>query len=232
MFYWAAFSLGLLGSLHCAGMCAPIALSLPYPEKTAWGRLKSILLYNTGRLITYSLIGLLFGLLGKGLFLAGWQQAVSIGMGVILLLISFSFIKPEKTLLSNTYVSSAYFWLKQQLGRRLQQYGHRSVFFIGLLNGLLPCGLVYVAIVGALTAEQAWQGMFYMASFGLGTFPLMIAVVSSGLWLKPSIRSAFTRLYPLVLFALAVLLIWRGLLLQIPRSLELWEALGQPVFCH
>lgn len=232
MFYWAAFSMGLLGSLHCAGMCAPIALSLPYPEQTRWGRLKSILLYNTGRLITYSLIGLVFGLMGKGLFFAGWQRAVSIVMGVFLLLVSFSLINPERSLMSNNYVSRAYLWLKQQLGKRLQQKGDRSIFLVGLLNGILPCGLVYLAIVGALTAEHAWQGMFYMASFGLGTFPLMIAVVWSSVWLKPGIRTFFTRFYPVFLFALAILLIWRGLLLQIPRSLELWEALGQPVFCH
>ncbi|PHN03852.1 sulfite exporter TauE/SafE family protein [Flavilitoribacter nigricans] len=232
MFYWAAFSMGLLGSLHCAGMCAPIALSLPYPEDTRWGRLKSILLYNLGRLITYSLIGLIFGLLGKGLFLAGWQRVVSIGMGIFLLLVSFSLINPERTLLSNSFLSGAYLRLRQQLGKRLQQHGNRSIFWVGLLNGILPCGLVYLAIIGALTAEHVWQGMFYMASFGLGTFPLMIAVVWSGLWLKPGIRSVFTRFYPIVLFALAILLIWRGLLLQIPRSLELWEALGQPVFCH
>lgn len=232
MFYWAAFTMGLLGSLHCAGMCAPIALSLPYPDRDAWGRMRNVLLYNTGRLITYSLIGLLFGLLGKGLFFAGWQRAVSVGMGVILLLVSFSLIKPEKFLLANRHLSRLYVWLKTQLGTRLKRAGGSSIFVVGLLNGLLPCGLVYLAIIGAMTAEQVWQGVFYMASFGLGTFPLMIAVVWSGLWLRPGIRQIFTRFYPILLFALAVLLIWRGLLLQIPRSLELWEALGQPVFCH
>lgn len=232
MFYWAAFSMGLLGSLHCAGMCAPIALSLPYPEQQGWKRLKSILLYNSGRLITYSLLGLLFGLLGKGLFLAGWQRGISILMGTGLLLASFSLINPERSLMTNKYLSQAYLWLKQQLGRRLSNTSSTSIFTVGLLNGLLPCGLVYLAIVGALTAEHSWQGMFYMASFGLGTFPLMIAVVWSGMWLKPNLRMIFTRLYPVFLFALGALLIWRGLLLQIPRSLELWEALGQPVFCH
>lgn len=232
MFYWAAFSMGLLGSLHCAGMCAPIALSLPYPLHSNRERLKSVLLYNTGRLITYSMIGLVFGLLGKGLFLAGWQRSVSMLMGVLLLLVAFSLINPERSLLANRYISRMYFWLRQQLGKHLQQHGNRSIFLVGLLNGMLPCGLVYLAIVGALTAEFAWQGMFYMASFGLGTFPLMIAVIWSGTWLKPSLRSAFTRFYPYVLIALALLLFWRGLLLQFPRSLELWEALGQPVFCH
>lgn len=232
MFYWAAFSIGLLGSLHCAGMCAPIALSLPYPDSGKWGRLKGILLYNAGRLITYSLLGLLFGLLGKGLFLAGWQRAVSIGMGLVLLLASLAVIHPERYLLSHPLLSRGYLRLKQLLGAYLSRRGHGSVLLVGLLNGLLPCGLVYVAIAGAVTAEHAWQGMAYMASFGLGTFPLMMAVVWSGVWLKPNLRSAFSRLYPVVLFALGLLLLWRGLLLHVPRSLELWEALGQPVFCH
>lgn len=232
MFYWAAFSMGLLGSLHCAGMCAPIALALPYPEQSSWGRLRYVLLYNAGRLVTYSLLGLIFGLLGKGLFLAGWQQAISLVMGLILLLASLSFINPERSLMGNARIAQAYLWLKQQLGKRLKNSGATSVFAVGLLNGMLPCGLVYLAIIGAVTAEHSWQGMFYMASFGLGTFPLMVAVVWSGQWLKPGARRAFTRFYPVFLFALAVLLIWRGLLLQIPRSLELWEALGQPVFCH
>ncbi|MCB0631694.1 MAG: sulfite exporter TauE/SafE family protein [Saprospiraceae bacterium] len=232
MFYWAAFSMGLLGSLHCAGMCAPIALSLPYPEQSAGGKLRSILLYNFGRLITYSLIGLVFGLMGKGLFLAGWQRGISIVMGVFLLLVSFSLLNPEKTLMANPAISRAYLWLKRQLGRYMQRTGPFSIFLVGLLNGILPCGLVYLAIIGATTAEHAWQGMFYMASFGLGTFPIMIAVVWSGQWIKPGIRRIFTRFYPVFVFALAVLLIWRGLLLEVPRSLELWEALGQPVFCH
>lgn len=232
MFYWAAFSMGLLGSLHCAGMCAPIALSLPYAEHSTAGKLRSILLYNFGRLITYSLIGLIFGLLGKGLFLAGWQRGISIVMGIFLLLVSFSLFNPERFLMSNSGISRAYLWLKNQLGRFMQRTGPGSIFFVGLLNGILPCGLVYLAIIGAMTAEHAWQGMFYMASFGLGTFPLMIAVVWSGQWIKPNIRRIFTRFYPIFLFTLAVLLIWRGLLLEIPRSLELWEALGQPVFCH
>lgn len=232
MFYWAAFSLGLLGSLHCAGMCAPIALSLPYPESSRWGQVRNVLLYNAGRIVTYSLIGLVFGLLGKGLFLAGWQRGISIAMGIFLLLVSLSLVHPEQSLMRNPVLGRLYLRLKQLLGSQLHRHGKRSIFLVGLLNGLLPCGLVYLAVVGALTAEHTWQGVSYMASFGLGTSPLMIAVVSSGLWLGPGIRSVFARLYPIVLFALALLLIWRGLLLEIPRSLELWEALGQPIFCH
>ena len=75
---WTALVLGLAGSFHCIGMCGPIAFVIPVDRSSKSRMIFQIFLYNLGRIITYSLIGVLFGLIGKGLYLAGFQQRLSI----------------------------------------------------------------------------------------------------------------------------------------------------------
>ncbi|MGZ4043606.1 MAG: sulfite exporter TauE/SafE family protein, partial [Bacteroidia bacterium] len=89
----AAISLGLLGSFHCIGMCGPIALALPVHQATVFRKVVAILLYNSGRIITYSLLGLLFGIIGQGFAVFGLQQVLSVSLGTLILL---SIILPKK----------------------------------------------------------------------------------------------------------------------------------------
>ncbi len=209
---WMAFLLGFAGSAHCAGMCGPLALALPH-----WGRGQGSfyagrLLYNCGRIVTYSAMGALFGLLGRGFALAGFQRWVSLGLGVVILIgLIFSPRFANKVL-----VTRAVTRLKSILGGLFQRRGASAMFGIGLLNGLLPCGLVYVACAGATTTGNFLTGVEYMLAFGLGTLPMMLLISIVGTKLRFALRFKLQRLIPVSLAIVGALLILRGLALGIP----------------
>lgn len=209
---WTAFLLGFVGSAHCAGMCGPLALALPH-----WGRgqgsfFAGRLLYNLGRIVTYSLMGAVFGVLGQGVELAGLQRWVSLVLGVGIL--AGLFVAPR--FVNRIPVAGAVNWLKGRLGKLLQTRGSMAMFGIGLLNGLLPCGLVYVACAGATTTGGVLSGVAYMVAFGLGTLPMMLAISLFGTKLQFALRFKVQRLIPASLAIVGLLLLLRGMALGIP----------------
>jgi uncharacterized protein len=216
MFY-TAFIMGLLGSFHCVGMCAPIALALPVAHKTRWNLLKSRILYNLGRIFTYSLLGAVIGLLGRGLALSGSQQWLSIAIGSLILILMFapsSLSQKLNVLRPITRFTQA---IKKQFTYLFRQKTDFSYFLIGVFNGFLPCGLVYLAMAGALATGSLTDGVFYMALFGLGTFPMMFGVAIAGNFITPTFRTlVYKRFLPVFTVALALLFILRGLNLGIP----------------
>lgn len=214
MLWWSTFTIGLLGSLHCVGMCGPIALALPSGK----GRMKFItgrLLYNLGRVVTYTIIGALFGLLGLSLSMAGFQQWLSIVTGVVMILMVLLPIRYAQKL-NLPWLSQFNRWLKQRFSYFFKKSNWYSHFFIGLFNGLLPCGLVYVALAAAIASGSIVDGMLYMGLFGLGTMPLMLAVALAGNIVKISWRNKISRLVPYFVTLLGLLFILRGLNLGIP----------------
>ncbi len=203
--------LGLVGSLHCVGMCGAIALALPHPGRGWTSFITGRLAYNLGRILTYSLIGAVFGLIGRSLALAGIQRWISIGAGVAILLglvVSSRHTTPP--------LVRAVGWLKNRLGSLLQQRSFSSLLLLGMLNGLLPCGLVYAAAAASLATGNLLSGVEYMAVFGLGTVPLMFGVSLSGKTLLAPFRLHLQKLIPVSLALVALLLILRGLSLGIP----------------
>jgi uncharacterized protein len=208
---WMAFLLGFVGSAHCAGMCGPLALALPgggaRPTFVA-GRL----LYNLGRMLTYMLMGALFGLLGQGFALAGLQRWVSLVLGVVILVGVFFSPRFAHAVPVARFVG----WLKSTLGRLFQQRALTSLFGIGVLNGLLPCGLVYVACAGATATGSVLRGVDYMIAFGLGTVPMMLALSLVGAKLQFILRLRLQRLIPVSLAIVGALLLLRGMALGIP----------------
>jgi uncharacterized protein len=211
----AALLSGLIGSLHCLGMCGPIVLMLPVGTTSKGGFLLSRLSYNLGRVITYAILGSICGLLGHLVILAGYQQALSIAVGAIILL---AFIIPRRFIckISPAFIGNITNKLTGLWGKLLNSPRAISLFVIGLLNGLLPCGLVYVALAAASTTGNAGNGLLYMAIFGLGTIPLMLIFsLFSGL-LPNRIRLWAPKLIPIAAVTLAILLILRGLSLGIP----------------
>src|SRR6478736_5164625 len=96
---FAAFMMGLLGSFHCVGMCGPLALALPINNDRASARFSGVLLYNTGRILTYSVFGLIFGVIGKSAAFFGFQQWLSITLG--LLIICFVVLPKRFSLFNN-----------------------------------------------------------------------------------------------------------------------------------
>lgn len=209
---WTAFLLGFVGSVHCAGMCGPLALALPH-----WGRgqgsfLAGRLLYNLGRLFTYGILGAIFGLVGQGATLVGLQRWVSLTLGALILM--GLVISPR--LAHQVPIARGVNWLKQRLGGFLQSRGLPALFGVGLLNGLLPCGLVYVAAAAAVATGDILSGVRYMLVFGLGTVPMLLIISLLGAKLRFSFRLRMQRLIPASLALVGVLLMLRGMALGIP----------------
>ena len=212
MEWWTAFVLGLVGSVHCAGMCGPLALALPVTGSSNPGFLLGRIAYNLGRVLTYCAMGLVFGLAGKSLLLAGVQRWVSIGLGLLLLA---GFCVSQRLALSRP-VEALVRRLKAGMGTLLRRRSLTALCLLGVLNGLLPCGLVYVAGAAAASTSGPLAGVGYMAAFGVGTIPTMLGIGLSGRLMPAWFRLRLARAVPLSVILLASLLILRGLSLGIP----------------
>ncbi|MEZ4853437.1 sulfite exporter TauE/SafE family protein [Flavobacterium sp.] len=213
---YTAIILGLISSLHCIGMCGPIALMLPVDRKNEAKKTLQIITYHLGRLTAYGSLGLLFGSIGKGLFIGSWQQQISIAIGIIMILIA---LVPEKEFAKYNLSKPIYKILskiKVSLGKQFKKKTFGSIFTIGLLNGYLPCGMVYVALFGALSMGTIAGSFFYMVLFGMGTIPLMSIVVYVANLLTTSVRSKLQKVIPYVIVTIGMLFILRGLALGIP----------------
>lgn len=211
----SAFVMGFAGSLHCVGMCGPLALSLPASQKSGLSRISGGLIYNSGRIFSYAGMGLLFGSLGNLMIAARWQSGLSIALGTVILLYLL-FPKKYFHFSTVTILSKPFGLLRQQLGRLFQSKKLSSSFYIGVLNGFLPCGLVYLALTSSIILSSPLDGGMFMLFFGLGTFPMMFATVIMGNYLNQSIRQKIHKAVPALLFFMAVLLILRGMNLGIP----------------
>jgi hypothetical protein len=227
-----AFIMGLAGSLHCVGMCGPIAMALPLHVSGPVRKLTGALSYIIGRITTYSAYGLLLGLAGKSLFWFGWQQRLSIALGtVIILFLVIPRIFPRHSM--HPVIMSLMIKVRQFMASYLFRNGYGSMYMTGLLNGLLPCGLVYMALAGAMVAGDPLKGMSFMMTFGLGTAPAMLSVTVFGIYMKQPVREYFRKAYPAILLVMAVLLILRGMNLGIPiLSPSLNISASVPVDCH
>jgi sulfite exporter TauE/SafE len=212
----SAFVLGIMGSFHCAGMCGPIAIALPLHGNSVVGKIFGGTLYNLGRTITYGVMGMLFGLLGQGVAMIGFQQKISVIMGSLMII---SILFPA--LFRNQYsMSKSWFSvvgkLKSTIGTMFSIRSYPSLFFIGMLNGLLPCGLVYMAIAGAIGTGSVGMGTLYMILFGLGTIPMLLGISLAGNLLSLAVRKRINKLIPVLVVVVGIFFILRGLSLGIP----------------
>ena len=225
MFLWTAFIVGLVGSAHCAGMCGPIALALPLKNENWFSRVSGGLVYNSGRIITYMILGAIFGLLGKGLNMAGFQLWASIVIGILMIVMVVIPIIFKKLPSLNTVFEGYSARLISGFRNLFRKGDTESLFGIGLMNGILPCGLVYVAVAGAIISGDFVSAMLYMALFGAGTIPVMLAVSLAGTMISLNLRIFVNKLSPYVIVLLGVLFILRGLSLGIPYISPKSEAL-------
>ncbi len=225
----SAFIMGLAGSLHCIGMCGPLALSLPVSHKNGFSRISGGLIYNSGRVVSYASMGFIFGSLGNVIISTKWQSGLSIALGSIILLYLFI---PKRFFSNISIAAKPFMYLRQQLGKLFQSKHLSSSFFIGVLNGLLPCGLVYLALSSSVITASSINGAMFMLFFGLGTFPMMFATVLMGSYLKQSLRQKIYRIVPALLFFMALLLILRGMNLGIPFISPGFVNQNEVVECH
>lgn len=215
MNWYAAIIMGLAGSLHCAGMCGPLALALPSGNSSALRFVIGRIFYNLGRVITYAAMGVVFGLIGKSLVLAGWQQGLSIAAGVVLLCYVLLPLLGMRTGGAGP-MPRMIAPLKAALGRLLGARTPAALLAFGLLNGLLPCGLVYGALAGAAATGTPADGALFMVVFGAGTVPMMLALSLFGKLIHVGLRVRFQRAVPVMLTVMGLLFILRGMSLGIP----------------
>ena len=230
----SAFILGLLGSLHCMGMCGPIAFMLPVDRTNSVKKIGQITLYHIGRILSYSIIGLVFGALGKSLYIFGIQQQLSIAIGILMILLvilpasltnRFKIAQPIYKVISK---------LKSNLGSALKKRTADTFLTIGFLNGFLPCGLVYMAVFGAIAMGSIAESSLYMALFGIGTIPLMTTAVYVGKFLNHNLKSKIQKAIPVVVVIIGALFILRGLGLGIPyvSPAPVVEMVDSAIECH
>jgi uncharacterized protein len=217
--YSIAFMTGMAGSFHCVGMCGPIALALPVGGQSAAQMATSRILYNIGRILTYSTLGAVFGYFGKSIFIAGYQQQLSIIVGLLMLLS----IYPNRIAAFTPFQS----FTNKIVATLKKLFNIKSYFgflLLGMVNGLLPCGLVYVALAAATASVSVYEGALFMAFFGLGTAPLMFSVSVLPKFLKIDNRRKINKFLPIYSLFLAMLFIIRGLGLGIPHLSPKFES--------
>jgi len=207
---YAALIFGLLTGFHCIGMCGPIAIALPLNNHSWPHKIFGSLTYNFGRVITYTLMGAVFGLLGQGLVLAGFQQWLSIVIGAVMIL-SVLFPLLFKSIAGKSPLFPLVSRVKAKLGLLFGKKSYPALFLIGLLNGLLPCGPVYAAIGLSLASGNVVSGASYMALFGLGTIPIMLTLSLAGNFFTLKVRSRIRKLVPVFILIMGLWFIMKGL---------------------
>jgi sulfite exporter TauE/SafE len=213
-----AFIVGLLGSLHCIGMCGPIALALPGAGMKRWSFISGRLQYNSGRILTYVFIGTIFGLLGSSVAIYGFQQALSITLGIIVILSVLLPRKWRQAIIGILGISSLFIKLKNAFSSQFRSKSRGSLFVIGLLNGFLPCGFVYIGVTGAAAVSSAgfYNGSLFMLMFGLGTLPVMLGTSLAGNLIGINVRKKIAGSLPVFAVVLGLIFILRGMNLGIP----------------
>lgn len=211
-----SFFVGLFGSLHCIGMCGPIAIALPVPNSTNLSFVAGRLLYNLGRVVTYSFLGAVFGLLGSRLVISGFQQSVSITLGIAIVIVVLIPASYKAKITQHKIVQKITSPLKSGISDLFKRGTFSAMFLIGILNGFLPCGLVYVALAGAIASGDAISGSAVMILFGLGTIPAMFAATIFGKFININLRRKINKAIPVFALVLGLLFIIRGMALGIP----------------
>jgi len=197
-------------------MCGPIALSMGLTKNQKTNFYLQNLTYQFGRILTYGLLGAVLGIVGESFELVGFQNYLTIGVGILLIVMAFFSFGGKDFATRIPWISKGLLRVKMQLGKILQRPDYKSRFATGILNGFLPCGMVYMALTASLAAGGIWQGSVFMLLFGLGTFPFMFAVVFLGNFMTTALRTKILKIIPVLMIVLGGLFIMRGLELGIP----------------
>lgn len=167
-----------------------------------------------GRILTYGGLGLLLGLIGNIASVQGWQQFFSLVTGIVLVLIGLSYIFAKNSAALAQFQTRAIQPFARMMGRWLYRPG--GSFIAGVLNGLLPCGMVYMALVSAMNADGVGASFQFMLLFGLGTLPLMLLFSVASMWTKKMVKVRFATIMPILYLLMGIWFILRGANLDIP----------------
>jgi hypothetical protein len=210
MFSLTALAIGFLGSFHCVTMCGPIALALSGSGSNNREYLTGRTIYNFGRILTYTVLGLIAGLAGHTLLMAGFQKSLSISIGFIMIAgVILLYYFPFRSS-ANGLIFKLNKFIKSIFSKVVKQKSNTALFTAGLANGILPCGFVYLAMAGAAATQNIAAGASYMFMFGLGTFPAMMMVAAFGKYTGNKARVVITKAAPVLMIVLGLLFVYRG----------------------
>ena len=207
-----ALLMGFTGSLHCAGMCGPIVWIMPFQAFTGFKKILALALYHFGRISVYAVLAVVLHSF-RSLFDPKVQQYTSIILGGFLLVIGILSFVPNHTIKLKLPWAE---YVKRELGRVIGRPGLGIMALAGILNGLLPCGLVYMALSASLTATTFFQAAAIMYVFGLGTLPMLVSITLLKTKLAFLRTNHIRKLVPVVVFCFGCLFIVRGMNLGIP----------------
>lgn len=211
----SAFFIGLTSNLHCLGMCGPISTIIPVNRKNNWTILAGLSEYNLGRILTYSILGATSGIIGFTIQTYQTLQILSIGAGIILIIYAwnkrYNFIRvnnPTQKMTSRI--------VQKYMGLILNSKSNFKLFLFGMVNGILPCGMVYIALINATIIGDPWFSAIAMFVFGIGTLPVML--IANFFIKKMNWKSnpKWNKIIPYLISVLGLLIILRGLNLGIP----------------
>lgn len=212
-YLYLAFFMGLFGSLHCVAMCGPLVMALPVSGKSTSAIMANRVIYQVGRVITYGLLGVIIAFLGTSITVKGWQQVLSITTGLILISIAVFTLLNHRFPGLERWKQHAFQPIIKKMGYWLYKPG--GSFMAGIMNGLLPCGMVYMALAAALNADTVWKGGAFMIVFGSGTFPMMLAVSFFGSMIKKKFKFNLSKWLPSMYLILGIWFMLRGANLDI-----------------
>jgi len=196
-------------------MCGPIAFALPLNRNSRPALIVGILQYHVGRILVYAFLGYLVGFIGLGIKMIGFLQIISILSGIFIILYAWR----KSRLFKNSIPEiNASFNLvpNQTLAKVLKSNSKLKLFGLGILNGLLPCGMVYTALITSIISGNPWSSSFSMLAFGIGTFPGMVLISYFTNRLSFTYKSKINRYLPYIVTIIGTMIILRGLNLNIP----------------
>lgn len=216
-----ALTFGLLGSFHCLGMCGPLMLSLSFSSNnTKFGNIHLLsgigrsLYYHLMRIISYATIGVVTGLAGTIMQTAVTQQVLSIVSGVLIILWGINYSKISSVLESKGDVFFSKYFIS--ISKKLNPNNFIELGLLGIINGWLPCGLVYAAAAASLSYGRVDYSVVFMLLFGFGTIPMMVASMFLFSRISIALRKKMNKVIPYALTAMGILFILRGMNLGIP----------------
>jgi len=213
-YHYLAFFMGLLGSIHCAVMCGPLLIAIQGGHQISWKTTFNKLIYQLGRILTYGMLGLVLGLLGNAAAIQGWQQIFSLVTGIILTALGLFYIFGKSSKQLASFQTKAIQPFAKFMGKWLYRPG--GSFVAGVLNGVLPCGMVYMALASAVNASSLENSFMFMVLFGLGTLPLLLLFSFVGNFPRKIFKKGFTTVLPILFILMGVWFILRGANLDIP----------------
>ena len=208
---YLAFMIGLLGSVHCIGMCGPLAIAVPSLKPGLGHLVLDKVMYQAGRIISYCVLGVLIGLIGHQIWMSGLQQGISIFTGVLIIAAACSRIFKLSVSGGGSFLLKPF---NKLFGYALKNKANHLI--IGMINGLLPCGFVYLALAGALNTGNVQLAVGYMFWFGVGTAPLMLLATIGMGFTGNLVRQRINKVIPFMMLFLGCWFLLRGMNLDIP----------------